>query len=173
MIREDAIEYPKFLSKNYELLKNECKTIMIHSSLREEVTIFNKIFNSPPVEITTINKNQWDLYNPSPKKVDLIFMANVMICIAEPAKAFSNIFSACKFVIIKDSIIRHRGLNPDVELHTDGDSMRYSYGTHKAKYEKAFNLDVYQDRAIDFKPYVDNGHKTTNLAFLILMRGDL
>lgn len=137
--------------------------ILLCSPSLEQVGEIKRFYKT----VKEITQNDWDFLNPSEKKHQTIFVANVFHYIPYPDIAFENIFKSCEYLIIQDLIYRPRG--EDSEFGADGDCMRYSLYDDRSGQPTAFDLTIYDNRIIWYDVYNDGESKH----FIALIKGDL
>lgn len=154
--------------KSLELIKilklgSVCR-IGAHSCNDSQISVIKDIIQMTPEAIT---KNEWDITQNKYNYFDLLCFFNVFMYIDNPKIAFNNVFNSCKYLLIKDVIIRDRG---DNILGDDGDSMRLSYKKLRSNFKNSFDLSIFKKRIIFFIPYIDN---QIHIHFICLMKGNL
>lgn len=176
-VQEDYEAYERWFPQWADQIaveKQPVKNILSCSANFRQLDLLARLYPNSSI-IPTAKEHNWNLYDPCPyKNVDLIVACNVFHYLANPAKAFENIFAASRFFWMQDLQQRMRG--GDWELGEGGDCMRYIYdGSRPTNFPTIYNLGVYQDRLLDYKLY-DGGSKQNKRAtihFMAFFRGDV
>lgn len=137
------------------------KKVAIHSPWKEQYVAMKEAFGDGVIELT---RDDWDILKEKQEgRFGLLVFCNVFMYIDQPAIAFDNVLASCDYLIVQDIIKRDRG--PGI-FGSDGDCMRYEYGSIKSNYENAFDIRK-AGEVVNFYAYKDNGE---HLHFIAIMK---